>query len=148
MHRTITKTDMNKLTNSTPKNAVKSSIDRNKNIALNQSPSPTPFPVGIGQMLEAYFAQYKDAVDALRHEVLQNQQPVPAVADSEKLLTATQAAEMLSLCRQTVFDYAKRGLLISYRLGGRTYFKQGEVVAAMQSQQQPTGRRKQPRKTR
>jgi len=140
---------MNKLANSTPTNALKSGTDRNKSIALNQSPTPTPFPAGIGQMLEAYFAQFKDAVEALRYEVLQHQQPAPAVADSEKLLTATEVAKMLSVCRQTVFDYKKRGLLISYRLGGKTYFKQGEVVAAMQSQQQPTtGRRKQPRKTR
>ena len=103
----------------------------------------------LGQILDSYFGQLINDVRAAVRDEMSQQRPGPADAgDTEKLLTPEQTAELLGVCRQTVFDWAKRGLLIAHRLSRRTFFKRGEVLAALQSQQQPTGRRKYARKAR
>lgn len=104
-----------------------------------------------GQIFDTLFGQFVDTVRAVvKHELGQHhstQNPID-LAESEKLLTPQQTAELLGICRQTVFDWAKRGLLLPHRLGGRTYFKRGEVLAALKSPEKPTGRRKYARKAR
>ena len=104
-----------------------------------------------GQIFDTLFGQFVDTVRAVvKHELGQHhstQSPID-LAESEKLLTPQQTAELLGICRQTVFDWAKRDLLLPHRLGGRTYFKRGEVLAALKSPEKPTGRRKYARKAR
>lgn len=98
----------------------------------------------LGQIFDACLGQLINDVRAVVRDELSQQRAAP-IADAtafEKLLTPEQTAELLGICRQTVFDWAKRGLLVAHRLGRRTFFKRGEVLAALQSQQQPTGRRK------
>jgi excisionase family DNA binding protein len=116
-------------------------------VAANETAPPT---VTLGQILDSYFGQLINDVRAAVREEMGQQRPALAAnaGDAEKLLTPEQTAELLGVCRQTVFDWAKRGLLIAHRLSRRTFFKRGEVLSALQSQQQPTGRRKYARKTR
>jgi excisionase family DNA binding protein len=116
-------------------------------VAANETAPPT---ATLGQILDSYFGQLISDVRAAVREEMGQQRPALAAdtGDAEKLLTPEQTAELLGVCRQTVFDWAKRGLLIAHRLSRRTFFKRGEVMAALQSQQQPTGRRKYARKTR
>ena len=103
-----------------------------------------------GQIIDSLLGQINDIVRAVvKQELSQHnaaQSPVDLV-ESEKLLTPQQTAGLLGICRQTVFDYVKRGLLLPHRLGGRTYFKQGELLAALKSPEKATGRRKYTRKT-
>jgi Helix-turn-helix domain len=104
-----------------------------------------------GQIFNTLFGQFIDTVRAVvKQELSQHQSnQCPAdLAESEKLLTPQQTGELLGICRQTVFDWAKRGLLLPHRLGGRTYFKRGELLAALKSPEKPTGRRKYARRTR
>jgi Helix-turn-helix domain len=104
-----------------------------------------------GQMFNTLFGQFIDTVRAVVKQELNQHHSAqtPAdIADSEKLLTPQQTAELLGICRQTVFDWAKRGLLLPHRLGGRTYFKRGELLSALKSPEQSTGRRKYARRTR
>lgn len=98
----------------------------------------------LGQILDTYLGQLINDVRAVVRDELSQQRtaPIADASDFEKLLTPEQTAELLGICRQTVFDWAKRGLLVAHRLSRRTFFKRGEVLAALQSQQQPTGRRK------
>lgn len=104
----------------------------------------------LGQILDIYFGQLINDMRAAVRDEMSQQRPGPTAdaGDTEKLLTPEQTAELLGICRQTVFDWAKRGLLIAHRISRRTFFKRGEVLAALQSQQQPTGRRKYARKAR
>jgi excisionase family DNA binding protein len=61
---------------------------------------------------------------------------------NEELLNDQQAAELLGVKRKTVFSWKQKGLLPSHRLGGRIFYKRGEVLAALEASTQPDGRRK------
>lgn len=61
---------------------------------------------------------------------------------NEEPLNVKQAATLLGITAQTVWEWQKRGTLPSYRLGKRIMFRRGEVLAALQAQTQPDGRRK------
>ena len=101
------------------------------------------------QILNSIFGQFIDTMTAVVKQEMSHHNATQSpsdVTESEKLLTPQQTAELLGICRQTVFDYAKRGLLLRHRLGGRTYFKRGELLAALKSPEKPTGRRKYARK--
>lgn len=66
---------------------------------------------------------------------------------NEALLNVKQAAELLGVTAQTTWEWQKRGLLPSHRVGRRIFFKQGEVLAALQTQTHADGRRKYARRT-
>ncbi|WP_414653852.1 helix-turn-helix domain-containing protein [Hymenobacter sp.] len=50
------------------------------------------------------------------------------------MLSVPEAAKMLDICLQTLHDW-KRGLLPYHKLGGRTYLKRSDVLAALQRHQ-------------
>lgn len=58
------------------------------------------------------------------------QQPKPATeqAEPEKLLTAEQAAELLSLTVRTIYDLSRQGQLPSCKRGKRLYFSSTELI--------------------
>lgn len=73
-----------------------------------------------------------------------------AAADAvqnETLLNVKQTADLLGVKPQTAWEWQKRGVLKSYKLGGRLMFRRGEVLAALQAQTGPDGRRKYARRT-
>ncbi|WP_158011113.1 helix-turn-helix domain-containing protein [Hymenobacter lapidarius] len=53
-----------------------------------------------------------------------------------------QAAQLLGLCPQTVYEWAKAEKLQAFKVGRAVRFKRGHVLAALQQQTQPDGRRK------
>lgn len=61
---------------------------------------------------------------------------------NEETLTVKQAAELLGITAQTAWEWQKRKLLISYRIGRRIFFRRGEVLAALQAHTHQDGRRK------
>ena len=73
-----------------------------------------------------------------------------AEADSnEQLITVAQAAEMLDVIPQTVYEWIKAGKISSFTIGSRSVrLKRGDVLAALQARSQPNGRRKYARRTR
>ena len=46
-------------------------------------------------------------------------------------MTRAQAAELLSISLVTLRNWTTQGLLPSYQLGGRIYYKQKEIIAAL-----------------
>lgn len=67
---------------------------------------------------------------------------------NEELLNIKQAAELLGVTAQTAWEWQKRQLLVSYRVGKRIFFRRGEVLMALQAQTGPDGRRKYARQSR
>lgn len=67
---------------------------------------------------------------------------------NEALLNIKQAAELLGVTAQTAWEWQKRHLLPSYRIGKRIFFRRGEVLMALQAQTRPDGRRKYGRQSR
>jgi hypothetical protein len=60
----------------------------------------------------------------------------------EELLNKPQTAALLNIRPKTVDAWKTKGILPSHKLGGRIFYKRGEVLAALQAQTQPDGRRK------
>lgn len=58
-------------------------------------------------------------------------EPVPLVADAttRDVMTADEVAEFLGVDRNTVYDFASRGVIPHQRLGKRLLFRRGAVVA-------------------
>lgn len=50
-------------------------------------------------------------------------------------MTRVQAAALLSVSLVTLRNWTTQGLLPSYQLGGRVYYKQQEIIAALVPQQ-------------
>jgi len=67
----------------------------------------------------------------IRHE-LAHAQTAPAVApaSTDDLLTVQQAAALLDVSVATIHEWKRRGLLPYTKLGGRTYLKSADVLAA------------------
>ncbi|WP_310390970.1 helix-turn-helix domain-containing protein [Hymenobacter sp.] len=55
--------------------------------------------------------------------------------ETEQVLSVPEAAKMLDICLQTLHDWKRRGLLPYHKLGGRTYLKRSDVLAALQGHQ-------------
>ncbi|MBD2769670.1 helix-turn-helix domain-containing protein [Hymenobacter sp. BT664] len=67
----------------------------------------------------------------IRFELAQAQPTIGTAAPSvDELLTVPQAAALLDVCVATVFEWKRRGLLVSTKIGGRTYLKHSDVLSA------------------
>lgn len=49
--------------------------------------------------------------------------------DSEKLMSRQEAATFLKISLVTLHDWTKHSILKSYKIGGRIYYKQDEVIS-------------------
>ncbi|QIX62286.1 helix-turn-helix domain-containing protein [Hymenobacter sp. BT18] len=62
--------------------------------------------------------------------------PAPAApAEADELLTVEQAAALFDVGVHTIHDWKRQGKLPFKKMGSRTYFRRGEVLASMQTQQ-------------
>ena len=66
---------------------------------------------------------------------------------NEEVLTVNQAAQLLGLRPQTVYEWVKAEKLQAFKVGRGVRFKRGQVLAALQQQTQLDGRRKYARRT-
>lgn len=74
------------------------------------------------------FEALEKKIDQLKNEIIpQNQR-----AGNEDFITRTEAARLLKVAVITVSDWAKKGVLKSYKCGNRVYFKKNEVIEAIQ----------------
>lgn len=83
----------------------------------------------------------------IREEVMLLSNEAAAVAAEaeqyDQVLTVQQAADLLGLRPQTVYEWVKAGKLPSFTIGSRSVrLKHGDVLAALQAHSQPDGRRK------
>jgi excisionase family DNA binding protein len=83
------------------------------------------------------YAQLLDDVRAVVRHELQTHTPAPPpeTTSAEELLTIRQAATYMGVCVATIHDWKKRGLLTYHKMGGRSYLKKAEMLAALTSQQ-------------
>lgn len=62
----------------------------------------------------------------------------PAALTAETIMTADDVANLLKMPRSTVEDYARRGMLPSFKLGRHRRFVREEVVAAVEALRRPS----------
>jgi len=73
-----------------------------------------------------------------------------AVAEADQndqVLSVKEAAKLLGLRPQTVYEWVKAEKLTHFKIGRHVRFKRGHVLAALKLQTQPDGRRKYARRT-
>lgn len=91
-----------------------------------------------GVVVADYTQLLEDVRAVVRHE-LQHAPTIPSgaspTAPPDDLLSIREAAELLGVTVQTVHEWKRRGLLKYHKLGGRSYLKRAEVLAALQGQQ-------------
>lgn len=68
----------------------------------------------------------------IREVVKQELQSNHKAEIEEKLLSPNQAKDLFvpSISRQTLSNWTKDGLLTSYRIGGRVFYKYSEIIGA------------------
>jgi excisionase family DNA binding protein len=65
--------------------------------------------------------------------VLRNQQPVAKETQPSGYITRKQVCGILHISMPTVHAWMKQGKLQSYHIGGRTLFKESEVMEAVEA---------------
>lgn len=85
------------------------------------------------------FEAFKAFVIAFQHLVTCDVPPTPVLIEPRApepisdVLTADEAAAFLGVDRNTVYDYAGRGVIPHQRLGKRLIFRRGALVAWLDS---------------
>ncbi len=122
--------------------------------ALTFEASPTfPLPAAnwaevLAPLFEQLDQQSRRAAREEYIKLLTEQETTTAEARrNEEPLTVKQAAELLGITAQTAWEWQKRGLLMSHRIGRRIFFRRGEVLAALQAHTHQDGRRKHARRS-
>jgi excisionase family DNA binding protein len=64
--------------------------------------------------------------------------PPPPAKDSGDVMTADEVAAFLGVDRNTVYDYAGRGVIPHQRLGKRMLFRRGALTAWLDASSKPT----------
>src|SRR4029450_6271169 len=59
---------------------------------------------------------------------------------SERLLTAAELAEMLGFAAGTIVDWAERGTIPAFKIGGRLRFRESEVLDWLEAQRVGPGK--------
>lgn len=74
------------------------------------------------------FEALEKKIDQIKKDITpQNQR-----AENEDFITRAEVSRLLKVSVITVSDWAKKGVLKSYKCGNRVYFKKNEVIEAIQ----------------
>ena len=103
--------------------------------------SITPLDYFAGLALQALVAKYPDSVTtnaeqayAQAHAMLRvrgGEQAGPAPEVDSELLNAREAAAIFGVTVGGLLKWTKEGILLSYRIGGKIYYKKHEMMAAV-----------------
>ncbi len=81
------------------------------------------------------WAEFKELIE----ETIKTASPKADQADknqpvnTEKLLTRPQAAKFLNISLVTLDKWTKEGIVPGYRLGGRKWYKESEILESLES---------------
>jgi hypothetical protein len=64
-------------------------------------------------------------------EAVKTINPQTSIQQTETLLTRKEASEKLKISLVTLNDWSKRGIIQSYLIGGRVYYKESEIEASL-----------------
>ena len=104
---------------------------------------PTNWAEMLIKLLEAFDRQSRQSARE-EYKLLQAEQAEATdEADrNDQVLTVAQTAELLGLQPQSVYEWIKAGKLQAFKMGRAVRLKRGQVMAALQAQTLPDGRRK------
>jgi hypothetical protein len=70
--------------------------------------------------------------EVLVQGILADHLAFPPPREEEKPLTQQEAIEFLHKSRQTFYSWRKKGIITSYKLSGRIYYKKVELISALE----------------
>lgn len=74
--------------------------------------------IGVDSKLKEYFDKYK-----------------PPKKDEDELKTVDETLEILKCSKQALWNWRKNGILPSYRLGNRVYYKKSDIFSKLIKQE-------------
>jgi len=74
--------------------------------------------------------EYQSDIDLIKSQ-LQDLKKHFQPKKPNEYLTRNEVAEMLKIDLSSVHNWTKKGILISYQIGGRVYYKRSEVESAI-----------------
>ncbi|WP_157781016.1 helix-turn-helix domain-containing protein [Hymenobacter sedentarius] len=105
------------------------------------------WPTLIAPLLEELDRYARRAVRE-EYELLLAEKAAAVEADrNDQVLTVNQAAQLLGLCPETVYQWVRTKKLQGFKVGREVRVKRGHVLAALELQIQPNGRRRYGRRT-
>lgn len=69
--------------------------------------------------------------ESLNQKFKQRLEPSRQEEKKEKLLSRNEAAALLKITLVTLSDWSRRGVIQSYYMGGRVYYKEHEIIASL-----------------
>lgn len=61
-------------------------------------------------------------------KVLSEKHQPEKTSNDEKLITRSEAAQMLGVTLPTIYDWTKKGIISAYRIGNRIRYKHSEIM--------------------
>ena len=74
-------------------------------------------------------SELTDIINSAVKEALAKNANRESSNDSEKLMSRQEAATFLKISLVTLHDWTKHSILKSYKIGGRIYYKQDELIS-------------------
>ena len=104
-------------------------------------------PTNWAELLTPFFAEIdRHSRQAAREEyellLVEKAEAADEADRNDQVLTVPQAAALLGMRPQSVYEWVKAGKLQAFKMGRAVRLKRGQVLSALQAQTQPDGRRK------
>ncbi|NRD19333.1 helix-turn-helix domain-containing protein [Winogradskyella eckloniae] len=74
--------------------------------------------IGVDRKLKSYFDKYK-----------------PSKKEEDELLTVDETLKILKCSKQALWNWRKNGILPSYRMGNRVYYKKSDIFSKLTKQE-------------
>lgn len=58
------------------------------------------------------------------------------LTDTNQIMSISQTAGLLGVSRSTIYRWTDAGILLSYKLGGKVFFKKDEVLKTLNESKQ------------
>ena len=78
--------------------------------------------------------ELKQFINEILEKKFKNFQPSTSVNSKEELMTVDETIVFLKCSKQALWNWRKNGILPSYRLGNRVYYKKKDILAKLVKQ--------------
>lgn len=80
------------------------------------------------RVIDLYYDEFENSLTHIIEKRLNS--AIKDLHKGEELVSRNEAKERLGIAYSTLADYTKKGILPSYRIGNRVYYKWSEVVGS------------------
>lgn len=78
--------------------------------------------------------EFKESIRTIVSELLKPKKENESVSTQEELLTVDETLKLLKCSKQALWNWRKNGILPSYRLGNRVFYKRSDIYSKLVKQ--------------